>query len=72
MSDAHPKDPLHGITLETIVRTLADVYGWEGLAERIDVKCFKVDPSVKSALKFLRTTPWARKRVEELYLNRPR
>jgi uncharacterized protein (DUF2132 family) len=72
MSDAHPKDPLHGITLETIVRTLADVYGWEGLAERIDVKCFKVDPSVKSSLKFLRTTPWARKRVEELYLNRPR
>jgi len=72
MSDAHPNDPLHGITLEAIVRTLVDEYGWEGLAARIDVKCFKVDPSIKSSLKFLRTTPWARKRVEELYLDRAR
>jgi len=72
MSDAHRNDPLHGITLETILRTLVDEYGWEGLASRIDVKCFKVDPSVKSSLKFLRTTPWARKRVEDLYVNRRR
>jgi uncharacterized protein (DUF2132 family) len=72
MSDTHPNDPLHGITLEVIVRALVDEYGWEGLAERIDVKCFKVDPSIKSSLRFLRTTPWARKRVEELYLNRGR
>lgn len=72
MSDMHPNDPLHGITLEAIVRVLVDEYGWEGLAERIDVRCFKVDPSVKSSLRFLRTTPWARKRVEELYLNRAR
>jgi len=72
MSDMHPNDPLHGITLEAIVRVLVDEYGWEGLAERIDVRCFKVDPSVKSSLRFLRTTPWARKRVEELYLNSAR
>jgi len=72
MSDMHPNDPLHGITLEAIVRALVDEYGWEGLAERIDVRCFKVDPSVKSSLRFLRTTPWARKRVEELYLNSAR
>ena len=72
MSDMHPNDHLHGITLEAIVRVLVDEYGWEGLAERIDVRCFKVDPSVKSSLRFLRTTPWARKRVEELYLNSAR
>jgi uncharacterized protein (DUF2132 family) len=73
MADARSKDPLHGLTLESILRALIDVYGWEGLAERIDVKCFKNDPSVSSSLTFLRRTPWARARVEALYLSsRPR
>jgi uncharacterized protein (DUF2132 family) len=73
MTDAHPKDPLHGVTLETIVRTLVGELGWDGLADRIDVKCFKSDPSVSSSLKFLRTTPWARKQVEDLFVgSRPR
>ena len=59
---------LHGITLETIVTRLQAHYGWEQLALRIDINCFISDPSVKSSLKFLRKTPWARKKVEELYL----
>ncbi len=56
-------DPLHGITLETIVTELVAQYGWEELASRIDVRCFTHDPSVKSSLTFLRKTPWARKKV---------
>lgn len=68
MSETHPKDPLHGITLETIVLRLQEKYGWDGLAGLIDINCFKNDPSVKSALKFLRRTPWARKEVEDLYV----
>jgi uncharacterized protein (DUF2132 family) len=59
---------LHGITLESIVTRLQAHYGWEQLAVRIDINCFISDPSVKSSLKFLRKTPWARKKVEELYL----
>ncbi len=59
---------LHGITLEAIVTRLQAHYGWEQLALRIDINCFVSDPSVKSSLKFLRKTPWARKKVEELYL----
>lgn len=66
-----PKNPLHGLTLETIVLQLLDYYGWEGLAERIPVNCFSNDPSVKSSLKFLRKTPWAREKVESLYLAMP-
>jgi uncharacterized protein (DUF2132 family) len=62
-------NPLHGITLELIVISLFDHYGWEGLAERIPVNCFSKDPSVKSSLKFLRKTPWARDKVERLYLS---
>lgn len=62
------KDPLHGITLETIVVSLVEHYGWEEMGYRIDVKCFNVDPSVSSSLKFLRRTEWARKKVEHLYL----
>ncbi len=62
------KNPLHGITLEQIVTALADHYGWDGLGERIDIRCFTQDPSVKSSLKFLRKTPWAREKVESLYL----
>lgn len=63
-----PKDPLHGITLETIVTALVEQYGWEELASRIDVRCFTHDPSVKSSLTFLRKTPWARKKVEDLFI----
>ena len=62
------KDPLHGITLETIVTALVEQYGWEELASRIDVRCFTHDPSVKSSLTFLRKTPWARKKVEDLFV----
>ena len=62
------RNPLHGLTLEAIVTALAANYGWEGLAERIPVRCFQSDPSVASSLKFLRKTPWAREKVEGLYL----
>ena len=59
---------LHGITLESVLTRLVDHYGWDGLAKRIDINCFISDPSIKSSLKFLRKTPWARKKVEDLYL----
>lgn len=65
---AHPRDPLHGVTLEAMVRDLEAHYGWAGLATRIPVRCFTHDPSVNSSLKFLRKTPWAREKVEGLYL----
>ena len=61
-------NPLHGLTLETIVTALASHYGWSGLAERVPVRCFTHEPSVASSLKFLRKTPWAREKVEGLYL----
>ena len=61
-------NPLHGLTLEAIVTALADHYGWDELGQRIPVRCFVLDPSVKSSLKFLRKTPWAREKVEGLYL----
>ena len=61
------KDPLHGITLEMIVNRLLERFGWEELANRIPIRCFQLDPSVKSSLTFLRRTPWARAKVEELY-----
>lgn len=63
-----PNDILHGKTLKMIVTELAEEYGWEGLARRIDIRCFTHDPSVASSLTFLRKTPWARDRVEDLYL----
>lgn len=63
-----PRNPLHGITLEQIVTQLADHYGWDGLGQRIPVRCFTHEPSVSSSLKFLRKTPWAREKVEGLYL----
>jgi uncharacterized protein (DUF2132 family) len=59
---------LHGVTLETIVTELVAHYGWDGLAERVRIRCFTHDPSVSSSLKFLRRTPWARTQVEQLYL----
>jgi len=61
-------NPLHGITLKEIVEKLQDFYGWEDLGNLIEIRCFYSDPSVKSSLKFLRKTPWARKKVEDLYL----
>ena len=61
-------DPLHGLTLETIVTRLVEHHGWEELGRRIDIRCFNFDPSVKSSLQFLRRTPWARQKVEELYV----
>ena len=62
------RNPLHGMTLESIVLALVDGYGWAGLAERIPVRCFTLDPSLASSLKFLRKTAWAREKVEGLYL----
>lgn len=63
------KDPLHGKTLEYIVTFLVDDYGWEELGHRIRINCFRDNPSIKSSLKFLRKTEWARKKVEELYIH---
>ena len=66
--NSQPNNPLHSITLEMIVTQLVQQYGWVELGRRIPIKCFTDDPSVKSSLKFLRQTPWARKKVEELYV----
>jgi uncharacterized protein (DUF2132 family) len=63
-----PRNPLHGVTLEAMVRALEAHYGWDELARRIPVRCFTNDPSVSSSLRFLRKTPWARDKVENLYL----
>ena len=63
-----PRNPLHGLTLEAILTALVAHYGWPGLGERIPVRCFLSDPSLKSSLAFLRRTPWAREKVEGLYL----
>jgi len=63
-----PDNPLHGITLEMILNSLVERFGWEELGKRIPIRCFTNDPSIKSSLKFLRRTPWARKKVEDLYL----
>jgi uncharacterized protein (DUF2132 family) len=68
MTNEQPNNPLHGVTLEMILNTLVEQYGWKELGEQIPIRCFTHDPSVKSSLKFLRRTPWARKRVEDLYL----
>ena len=68
MSETQPKNPLHGITLENIVTNLVEEYGWSELGKRINIRCFTHDPSLKSSLKFLRKTPWARKKVEDLYI----
>ncbi|MDH3584818.1 MAG: VF530 family protein [Phycisphaerae bacterium] len=68
MSKQQPNNPLHGITLEQMVTSLVDRYGWNELGNRIDIRCFNSDPSVKSSLKFLRSTPWARQKVEDLFI----
>jgi len=68
MPQTQKNNPLHGLTLQTILETLVDGLGWEELAEKVSIRCFQNDPSVKSSLKFLRKTDWARKKVESLYL----
>ncbi|MCK5353848.1 MAG: DUF2132 domain-containing protein [Methyloprofundus sp.] len=68
MSKHASQDPLHGVTLKTIVTQLVEEYGWEELGRRINIKCFTNDPSISSSLKFLRKTPWARQKVESLYV----
>ncbi len=68
MGEQHVNDPLHGVSLEQIVNSLVAHYGWDELGNRIKIRCFTSDPSVKSSLKFLRKTSWARKKVENLYL----
>ena len=76
MTSGGSNDPLHGLTLEAILTRLLETHGWAGLARHVDVRCFQNDPSIRSSLTFLRRTPWARKKVEELYLaglgDRPR
>ena len=68
MTGEQLNNPLHGVTLEQVVTKLVDHYGWEGLADRVNINCFKSDPSVKSSLKFLRKMAWAREKVEKLYV----
>ena len=68
MSRPGSNDPLHGITLEAILRSLVEKLGWEEMGRRIRIRCFTDDPSISSSLKFLRKTPWARAKVEELFL----
>ena len=69
MGGSQENNPMHGVTLEMILNRLVDNYGWEALGRRIKINCFSDDPSVKSSLKFLRKTPWARTKVENLYIN---
>jgi len=69
MNNKQKNNPLHGITLEAVVTSLVDYYGWNELSKKIDINCFKSNPSIKSSLKFLRKTPWAREKVESLYLS---
>ena len=68
MSQEQPNNPLHGLTLSTIVTELVEAYGFEELSHKVSIRCFTHDPSIRSSLKFLRKTPWAREKVEQLYL----
>ena len=68
-SSDQPKNPLHGMKLITILEILVEQYGWEKLALKVNINCFKKDPSIKSSLKFLRKTQWARDKVEQLYID---
>ncbi len=72
MTDKQPNNPLHGKTLEAIVTSLVEHYGWQELGRRINIRCFTSDPSIKSSLKFLRKTDWARQKVESLYIETQR
>jgi len=67
-SPSHPKDPLHGITLETVLQAMVNHHGWEKLALQIPIRCFMFDPSIRSSLTFLRKNPWARKKLEDWYV----
>ncbi len=69
MSDEHKNNPLHGMTLQAILERLVEHYGWRELYNYVEIRCFYNDPSISSSLKFLRKTPWARKKVEELYID---
>lgn len=68
MSEQQANNPLHSVTLEQIINSLVEHYGWDKLGKRINIRCFNSNPSMKSSLKFLRKTPWARKKVEDLYI----
>ncbi|HEY8220184.1 MAG TPA: VF530 family protein [Methylobacter sp.] len=70
MTEKQPRNPLHGVTLERMLEELVADYGWDELGRRINIRCFNNDPSIKSSLKFLRKTEWARKQVEELFLTK--
>ncbi len=65
----HPRDPLHGVTLETVINQLVQRHGWAEMGHRIPIRCFQFNPTVKSSLTFLRKTPWARQKVENWYLS---
>ena len=69
MNQSQPNNPLHGVTLKAILEYLVEEYGWEQLAQRINIDCFNNEPSINSSLRFLRKTEWARAKVERLYLN---
>ena len=69
MPDKHSNDPLHNVTLEAMLEQLQERYGWEEMGKKIKIRCFTHDPSIKSSLKFLRKTPWARAKVEKLFLD---
>ena len=68
MENTQAKNPLHGVTLEMILNHLVEKYGWEEMGYRINIRCFQFDPSIKSSLAFLRKTPWAREKVERMYV----
>ena len=71
MSEAprqHPRDPLHGVTLQKVLETMVDRHGWRELADRIPIRCFMFDPTIKSSLIFLRKNPWAREKLENWYV----
>ncbi len=72
MNEIQAGNPLHGVTLKMLLDSLVACYGWEELGQRVDIRCFTHDPSIASSLKFLRRTPWAREKVEALYLRMPR
>ncbi len=69
MNETQPKNPLHGVTLEQLLNELVSFHGWDALGRKINIRCFTQDPSIASSLKFLRRTPWARERVEALYID---
>lgn len=68
MDEEHKNNPLHGVNLKQLLNTLVEHFGWDELGRRIDIRCFNLDPTINSCLKFLRKTPWARTKVEELYI----